>query len=83
MRRSVVWLVAAASLFACFGSASLAQSDHQQSFLPESSTSARIRVPGTNNATHGSVPKTKQLFGIELLELAPSPFKKTKPFTET
>jgi len=36
---------------------------------------SKIRVPGTNNATYGSVPTFNQLFEIEFLEIAPSPIK--------
>jgi hypothetical protein len=75
MYRSVAWLIAAVSLFAGIRSTSLAQSDHQLPFLSESSASARIRIPGTNNATYGPVPGAEQLFDIEFLELAPFPFK--------
>ena len=32
------------------------------------------RPYGTNNATYGPVPKADQLFDIEFLEIAPSPF---------
>ncbi|KAK4987767.1 hypothetical protein LTR50_004420 [Elasticomyces elasticus] len=32
-----------------------------------------LRVPGTNNATYGPVPKTEQIFYVEFLEIAPSP----------
>lgn len=32
------------------------------------------RPYGTNNATYGPVPKAEQLFDIEFLEIAPSPF---------
>jgi hypothetical protein len=39
---------------------------------------APIRVPGTNNATYGPVPKIDQLFQIEFLELAPLPFQVSK-----
>jgi hypothetical protein len=34
-----------------------------------------LRVPGTNNATYGPVPEANQLFEIEFLEIAPSPFQ--------
>jgi hypothetical protein len=34
-----------------------------------------IYVPGTNNATYGPVPEADQLFEIEFLEIAPSPFR--------
>ncbi|KAM0691516.1 hypothetical protein Q7P36_010287 [Cladosporium allicinum] len=42
MHRSVAWLVAAVSLFASIRSTSLAQSDHQQPFLPESSATEQL-----------------------------------------
>jgi hypothetical protein len=32
------------------------------------------RPYGTNNATYGPVPEAEQLFDIEFLEIAPSPF---------
>ncbi|KAK4982900.1 hypothetical protein LTR50_007526 [Elasticomyces elasticus] len=32
-----------------------------------------LRVPGTNNATYGPVPKAEQIFEVEFLEIAPSP----------
>lgn len=54
------------------------QGDNRQ--LPSKSPGKLIspdqadRPYGTNNATYGPVPKAEQLFDIEFLEIAPSPF---------
>ncbi|KAK4994554.1 hypothetical protein LTR66_005443 [Elasticomyces elasticus] len=36
-------------------------------------TETALRVPGTNNATYGPVPKAEQIFEVEFLVIAPSP----------
>ena len=35
--------------------------------------SSELRIPGHNDAFYGPVPKAKQIFDIEFLEIAPSP----------
>nr|POF17826.1 hypothetical protein CFP56_13238 [Quercus suber] len=49
--------------------------DKQQPLVNVSNMEATaLRVPGSNNATYGPIPKTNQIFGIETLEIAPTPF---------
>lgn len=51
------------------------QLERQRPVLDPQGIPSSKRVPGTNNATYGSVPTFNQLFEIEYLEIAPSPIE--------
>jgi hypothetical protein len=78
MRRSIS-LLAATSLLASLSSTSPTRSEHQLPILADDNAntlpSNSSRVYGNNNATYGPVPRQEQLFQIEYLEIAPSPFE--------
>lgn len=76
------WLLRALAVVlysASISSASLTPSEHQLPFLADNNAKAlpsnSSRVYGNNNATYGPVPREEQLFQIEFLEIAPSPFE--------
>jgi hypothetical protein len=80
MRRSITWLAATTLLASLSSSTSPTRGEHQLPFLAAAdnadslSSGTSSRVYGNNNATYGPVPKEEQLFHIEYLEIAPSPF---------
>ncbi|KAH7337908.1 hypothetical protein BKA66DRAFT_435375 [Pyrenochaeta sp. MPI-SDFR-AT-0127] len=41
---------------------------------------SNLSVPGHNNATYGPIPRSEQLFNIEFLEIAPTPWEMDKYF---
>jgi hypothetical protein len=61
-----------ASLCAAHGIASWPTRNYEQQQQQQSITPTN-RVPGSNNATYGSVPIGEQIFDIEYLEIAPWP----------
>ena len=83
MRPSTTYL-AAVSLLASVSSTSPTRSETQLPFLTAANNADTLsrtfsRVYGSNNATYGPVPKEEQLFQIEFLEIAPSPFEVYAP----
>ena len=83
MRPSTTYL-AAVSLLASVSSTSPTRSETQLPFLTAANNADTLsrtfsRVYGSNNATYGPVPKEEQLFQIEFLEIAPSPFEVCAP----
>lgn len=77
---SVALKLALTVALACFCTPSHAQIGSQLP-LPQKHANNRLgasegasRPYGTNNATYGPVPEADQLFNIEFLEIAPSPF---------
>jgi hypothetical protein len=79
MLRSISWL-AATTLLASLSSTSPTRGEHQLPFSADDNANTLLpsnssRVYGNNNATYGPVPREEQLFQIEYLEIAPSPFE--------
>jgi hypothetical protein len=73
------WLLRALAVVLCSASKSPTHDEHQLPFLADDNAntlpSKSSRVYGNNNATYGPVPEEEQLFKIEFLEIAPSPFE--------
>ncbi len=75
-------IIQATALYAGLGVLASIFSPHSQTDQKPFRTTSTIfepdrylQVPGTNNATFGPVPRSEQLFEIEFLSIAPSPWE--------
>lgn len=75
MRLEATYLLVTSCLATLGAATPPTQLERQQPVLDPQVLPSRKRVPGTNNATYGSVPTFNQLFEIEYLEIAPSPIE--------
>jgi hypothetical protein len=71
--------------FLTFYAVALATSSHakpsqQKSLFSVDIMAERDKVRGHNDAIYSPVPKEDQLFGVEFLEIAPTPIKAYAPF---